>query len=332
MLTQDIRGTELSIDQLIGLNNQAKQLKLMPFHRVFGSKTGEHKTAIRGRGLDFEEVRLYAPGDELRSIDWRVSARSSHVYSKVYREERESTTVVITDLRTPMYFASRGALKSIKAIELSSLIAWSCINQKESLVCGTLTDLGLTTLRKCGNKKSLLRQFKQLADMSSHPTTHKTEINNASRAKNWMSDTIAQLARFTHAGATIFFIGDFLNTPPTEVQKLKKIARYNSIILLQINDPLEQQLPFDTGLAFQASNILEPVGSTESSQQLESAETFILDGNNKMLRKEFEQSFLKQTADLQQSLRQMRGMFHQLQTDSNSFEFLQKLARNKNRR
>ncbi len=94
---------------------------------------GGHLSPYKGRGVEFDESRLYQPGDDLRTIDWRVTARTGKPHTKVFREERNRPVFIWLDLRRPMLFATRGAFKGVRAAEMAALIAWSAVANGDRL-------------------------------------------------------------------------------------------------------------------------------------------------------------------------------------------------------
>ena len=101
--------------------------------RVRVAASGGHLSPYKGRGVEFDESRLYQPGDDLRTIDWRVTARTGKPHTKVFREERNRPVFVWLDLRRPMLFATRGAYKGVRAAEIAALIAWSAVANGDRL-------------------------------------------------------------------------------------------------------------------------------------------------------------------------------------------------------
>src|SRR4029077_9436130 len=101
--------------------------------RVRVAVSGGHLSPYKGRGVEFDESRLYQPGDDLRTIDWRVTARTGKPHTKVFREERNRPVFVWLDLRRPMLFATRGAYKGVRAAEIAALIAWSAVANGDRL-------------------------------------------------------------------------------------------------------------------------------------------------------------------------------------------------------
>ena len=117
---------------LIKLRHSAENLPLK-VAKVKALQTGEYYSPFKGRGMEFDEVRLYQPGDDIRTIDWRVTARSGKAHTKLFREERERSVILCVDFRRTMYFGTRGAYKSVAAAKAAALFAWSAEHQGDRL-------------------------------------------------------------------------------------------------------------------------------------------------------------------------------------------------------
>src|SRR5690606_32335945 len=116
----------VTLERLIALKPAGESLKLTtPRVRALGA--GGHLSAFKGRGVEFDESRPYQPGDDLRTMDWRVTARTGKAHTKVFREERNRPVIVWLDLRSSMLFGTRGVYKGVRAAEAAAIIAWSAV-------------------------------------------------------------------------------------------------------------------------------------------------------------------------------------------------------------
>src|SRR5215831_25034 len=131
--------------------------------RVRAAASGGHFSPYKGRGVEFDESRLYQPGDDLRTIDWRVTARTGKPHTKVFREERNRPVFVWLDLRRPMLFATRGAYKGVRAAEIAALIAWSAVANGDRLGGLVFSDTEHHELRPALGLRAALRLFQKIA-------------------------------------------------------------------------------------------------------------------------------------------------------------------------
>ena len=127
------------VARMININAQSKALALL---------AGRRRIRQRGRGVDFEEVRLYAPGDDIRTIDWRVTARSGDPHTKLFQEDREQPIVLMVDLRSPMWFGSKNCFKSVLASHVASVLAWAGLEAGERVGGIAMTDAGIFEINR----------------------------------------------------------------------------------------------------------------------------------------------------------------------------------------
>lgn len=120
----DTDGAYVSVDNLVALESIASDLTFLRKAPVRRFLAGRHESRMRGRGLSFEELRTYMPGDDIRTIDWRVTARTGQPFVRVYNEEKDRPALIIVDQRTNMFFGSRRSMKSVAAAEVAALCAW----------------------------------------------------------------------------------------------------------------------------------------------------------------------------------------------------------------
>ena len=126
-----VKGAEVRPEDLIGTRYQAKFINVSAASKTLAHLAGAKRSQRRGRGVEFEEVRQYAAGDDIRAIDWRVTARSGEPHTKLFHEEKERPVLVAVDLRKPMKFGSVNCFKSVLAAHCASLLLWSALQHGE---------------------------------------------------------------------------------------------------------------------------------------------------------------------------------------------------------
>ena len=129
-------GVYATLVDLVALQYKAPGFSFLPRQPIHSLLAGRHASRLRGRGLNFEEIRRYLPGDDIRQIDWKVTARTRKTHSRVYTEERERTVLLLVDQRLTMFFGSVRDMKSVTAAETAALAAWRVLAQKDRV--GTL--------------------------------------------------------------------------------------------------------------------------------------------------------------------------------------------------
>ncbi len=240
-LEQQLSGAYIDLDDMISARFSAKDLKLQQRRKALSLLAGPNKTNFRGRGIDFEEVRAYQAGDDIRTIDWRVTARSGKAYTKLFQEERERPMLVVTDQRQSMFFGSKTCFKSVMACYLGALIAWSGLQNSDrvgGLVFGNQRQQEIRPRRSRQSALALIHlmlEFNQALNKDSG-----LEVSSAQR----LEESLIELRRIARPGSTIYIISDFAGFNDGDVLKhLHQLSRHCEITALFIYDPLEKHLP-----------------------------------------------------------------------------------------
>lgn len=191
--------------------------------------SGEYHSAFKGRGMAFSEVREYMPGDEIRTIDWNVTARFNHPYVKVFHEEREMTVMLVIDISGSSSFGTRSQLKRELIAEIAAVISFSAIQNNDKI--GVILFAGKPELYippKKG-KKHILRIIRELIEFK--PNTRETNIGT----------TLDYLNNVVKKRSIVFLISDFLDNSFED--QLKITNRKHDLVALQITDQAEYNLP-----------------------------------------------------------------------------------------
>lgn len=286
-----------SLAELIRLSEQARQLQLRP-QLVRARQSGQHVSRLRGRGMEFDESRPYQPGDDVRNMDWRVTARIGKPYSKLFREERERPVLIGVDARASMFFATRGRFKWAQAQRLAALLAWTALQGGDRVGGEIWWESGFRELRPRRGKASLLRFLKVLADQS--PVS--------SQGHHSLAPPFRRMRRTVHPGSLVIFISDFRGFDQPAEQQLVRIARHNDVLLLHVHDWLEQYLP------------------EQGHYRLGDGERIVeLETGRKQLRSRYRQAFETRIARLQHLCRQYHVSWLQCATDEEPLEVLRRV-------
>ncbi|MBT8086619.1 MAG: DUF58 domain-containing protein [Gammaproteobacteria bacterium] len=234
----DESASPVSVSQsgLIRLSGPARAIALDVL-RVNSLQTGAYVSHFRGRGMEFDESRPYQPGDDPRSIDWRVTARSTTAYTKLFREERERPVLVVVDLRSTMHFATRGCFKSVNASRAAALIAWAAHHRGDRLGGLIFGDTTHRELKPRLGRRAALRFVHELAghvDWQQHDAAEEAEP---------LTQAMSSLRRVARPGSLVVVISDFNGFSRAAQSYLSSVARHNEVLAIFINDALERELP-----------------------------------------------------------------------------------------
>jgi uncharacterized protein (DUF58 family) len=230
-------SVRVSVPMLVRLNRSIGGITLHTT-RILARQGGDYLSPFKGRGMEFDESRLYQPGDDIRNLDWRVTARTGKPHTKLFREERERPVFVWVDLRRPMFFATRGCFKAVQAAKLAGLLAWSA-NQHGDRVGGVIfSEAAHHELKPQRGKTGVLRLINRLVQ---HPAWRErarggTEGGDCGKA-------LTRLRRVARPGSLIFLISDFRQLDDPALSQINVLGGSNELVLILVHDLLEQALP-----------------------------------------------------------------------------------------
>jgi len=248
-------GGDIRTDKLVGLQKLAPQLPLRKQRKVLSTLAGTHVSRIRGRGIDFSEVRQYQPGDDIRAMDWRVTARTGHAHIKVFQEEKERPILLVCDLRSGMRFGTRRVLKQVLAADLCALFGWSALNEGDRIGALIFDDHQEIDLRPATGAKQVLHLIQSLAATHSSPAMHSTpasEISGSATAPGSAAtesptqrlEAVCQhLRRIARPGTSVYFISDWQGWSEGAFRQLHQVTRHCDLTAIQVFDPMEAELP-----------------------------------------------------------------------------------------
>jgi uncharacterized protein (DUF58 family) len=200
---------------------------------------GAYRSRFRGRGVDFVESRNYQPGDDIRNMDWRVTARTGRAHTKVFQEERERPVLVVLDAGPSLFFGTRRMLKSVAAGRMAASIAWSAVRRGDR-IGGFLFAPGThRELRPTGGRRGAMRMIQGLVEWL-NPTVRNTQAGTPTEPLS------AALERVRHAarpGSLIIVISDFFGLDEDCNRHLSRLRQHNDVIGIQVLDVSEHELP-----------------------------------------------------------------------------------------
>ncbi len=229
-------GAYTQLESLLQLRFAAQDLSLRARRPAQSLLAGNLRTRFRGRGMDFEEVRRYQAGDDIRSIDWRVTARTQIPHTKLYREERERPLLLVADQRSSMFFGSQHCFKSVQAAHLCSLLAWAGLKQGDRIGALVFGDRQQKDIRPRRSKHAVLELLQQL-----HHYNHQLKQPVAPGIS--LQQMLEDSRRLSKPGSAVFIISDFHDWNDDCEQQLFELCRHTDVTLMQIYDVLEAQLP-----------------------------------------------------------------------------------------
>jgi uncharacterized protein (DUF58 family) len=246
-----LHGAVPSLDALLRLRGAARQLSWTAHRRVRSSGAGTRASRFRGRGIDFAEVRGYEPGDDVRHIDWRVTARTGRAHTKIYQEERERPVLVVADLGPSSFFGTRRRLKSVAVVELASLLLWRAFEDGDRVGAIVRGVDGHEAFRPRKARDTVLRiQHRLLAACEALAERYAAgRATQEETAEGFgLADALVQARRVARPGTTVVIVSDFADgaalADDGELRRsLQRIGRHCDVDAVLVSDPFERELP-----------------------------------------------------------------------------------------
>jgi uncharacterized protein (DUF58 family) len=230
-------ATHVTVADLIELQRHAGKIDFMHPRPARARLAGNHSSRFRGRGMDYQESRAYQAGDDIRSMDWRVTARTGKPHVKVYQEERERPVVLFLDLNPGMFFGSRGMLKSVAAARTAALIAWAAAAQGDR-IGALLSNGGYCDLQPRGGKHGVLRLIRRVVEH-----TDPRRNVNPQTCSGGLNAALSRLRRVARPGSLVILLGDYYGIDDDSGKHLLHLRQHCDVAAIQFVDPLEEAPP-----------------------------------------------------------------------------------------
>jgi uncharacterized protein (DUF58 family) len=232
-------GAYAELNSLVALEFKARGFSLLHSQPVRSLLYGRRSSHVTGRGLDFQELRGYVPDDDVRTIDWRVTARLQKPYVRVYSEERDRPTMLVVDQRINMFFGSRVSMKSVIAAEISALAAWRVLRQGDRIGAFVFNDDRTEAIRMRRSRANVLRILDKIIQQN-HLLRGDSPAKTNPGQLNEVLQTVAQTCRHD---ALILVASDFDGADDRTRELLLRMSQSNDVVCCLTYDPLAVKLP-----------------------------------------------------------------------------------------
>lgn len=225
-------GINITLDEL--LHMEVPHLLYVKPPQVKSFESGQHVSRIRGRGMDFSEVRNYQAGDDIRQMEWRVTARTGHPHVKLYHEERERPVFLVVDFNASMFFGTKVAFKSVLAARFATLLGFAASKLGDKVGGIVFSGNEIKEFRPRARKQGILPIVNALSEFSFHSNQEQPRL---------FSDVLLQLRRVSKPGSLIFLISDFNHFDDEATATLLRLQKHNDLVAYHVVDPLEKTPP-----------------------------------------------------------------------------------------
>jgi uncharacterized protein (DUF58 family) len=230
-------ATQVSLHDLLSLRLLSRQIDLSSRRRVLTDLAGTHLSGFRGRGFEFDDFRAYQTGDDVRTIDWRVSARTSEPHIRLLREERERPMLFAIDFSPSQFFATRGKFKSVVCCEAVAALAWAAQQNGDrvgAVLFGQANNH--TEIRPAGGSRGVTRLLKAMVE--NHQVTAPAAADHPP-----LIDALKRLRRSARPGSVVAIVSDFKDWNIRCERELLQLSRHCEVLIGFVSDPFERELP-----------------------------------------------------------------------------------------
>jgi uncharacterized protein (DUF58 family) len=274
-----------NLHALVRLRYTAQGFSYLPRQSVRSLLSGRKRSRLRGRGLDFDELRHYRPGDDIRTMDWRVTNRTGKPHVRVYTEERDRPVIAIVDQRLPMFFGSQEKMKSVVAAEVAAITAWRVLEVGDRIGAILFNDERCLEVKPTRSERKVMGWLGDLADMNNELSVTPGRSSNPAA----LAQALQLLESSIGHDYLVVLISDFYGWDAQALKIIRSISQHNDIICSLIFDPLERDIS-------RANNLVV----SDGRYQLQ------IDPHEQGLGEKFEASFESSMAHVQGELKRHR--------------------------
>ena len=275
-------GVYVELDDLVRLQHKASGFSFLPRQPVHSILSGRHTSKLRGRGLNFEELRNYLPGDDTRNIDWKVTARTRTPYVRVYTEEKDRTVWLLIDQRIGMFFGSRQRMKSVVAAEVAAISAWRVLSAGDRVGALVFNDTEISVIRPHRSRERVMQILKQIVKKNRALNAN----NDLKPDTGKLNEALKQVSILARHDCLVCLITDGDGINPETRKHITRLSEHNDVLTSLIFDPLERDMPAAGRLRF-----------ADGEGQLEA------DTSSRKLRMAFQGEFEKKLEQIQSASR-----------------------------
>ena len=233
-------GVYVTLEGLIVLQHRTRgAFSFLPRQPVHSLLAGRHASRIRGRGLNFEELRGYLPGDDVRSIDWKVTARTQKPHVRVFTEERDRPALLVVDQRLAMFFGTSKNMKSVTAAELAAAGAWRVLDVGDRVGAVVFDDTEVRDVRPNRSRTTVLQILYLLVEKN-RALRAGSDVRPDPTMLNRALDGVARVAKHDYLVA---IVSDFDGADEETTRIVTRLSQHNDVLAVPVHDPSSTEIP-----------------------------------------------------------------------------------------
>ena len=228
------RGAYANLDDLIRIRFKARDFSFKPRQPIHSILSGRYASRLRGRGLNFEELRRYMPGDDIRTMDWKVTARTRSPHVRVYTEEKDRAVLLVVDQRINMFFGTRDRMKSVTAAELTALGAWRSLDVGDRVGLVVFNDTDVIDIKPQRSQKAVVSILRAVLRMNQELRIGSGVTPGPER----LNEALTKAVRLAPHDVLVVVISDFFGANEQTERLAAQLAAHNDVLGLLVHDPM----------------------------------------------------------------------------------------------
>ena len=228
------RGAYANLDDLIRIRFKARDFSFKPRQPIHSILSGRYASRLRGRGLNFEELRRYMPGDDIRTMDWKVTARTRSPHVRIYTEEKDRAVLLVVDQRINMFFGTRDRMKSVTAAELAALGAWRSLDVGDRVGLVVFNDTDVIDIKPQRSQKAVMSILRAVLRMNQELRIGSGVTPGPER----LNEALTKAVRLAPHDVLVVVISDFFGANEQTERLAAQLAAHNDVLGLLVHDPM----------------------------------------------------------------------------------------------
>lgn len=255
-------GVYVSLDELVKLSYQSKGFSFLPSQPVHSILSGRNASKLRGRGMDFSEMKQYIVGDDPHAMDWKATRRTGKPYVRIFNEERDRNVWLLVSQRNSMFFGTKNMMKSVAAAHLAALAAFKVLDSGDRVGAIVYNDEKLSFFKPQHSKQGVMQILSKIVEQN-----HELKASNSSNNKKQLNESLKILLSRAKHDDLIVMIGDGTAVDEESVEYVTALAAHNDILTTLVYDPMEKNLPISSSLFLSDGAKAVDVNSSSSKFQ-----------------------------------------------------------------
>ncbi|VAW44072.1 hypothetical protein PA3071, partial [hydrothermal vent metagenome] len=234
-------NTQVAAKTMVETRHHARQFNLTSIKKASSAISGLHDSRFRGRGMDYQESRIYQAGDDIRNMDWRVTARTGDPHTKLFQEERERPTYLVVDTNSSLHFGTKTQFKSVLASKIAALLGWSSVQQGDRIGVLTYGINGVHIGKATAGKRGMMSMMSHV--IKAYDSDHVQATEQDTNQQHNLDQALKQLRTIIRPGSMVILVSDFYALGSDAKRHLLQLRKHNDVLAIKVSDPFENQMP-----------------------------------------------------------------------------------------